>query len=155
MWQTYLAVKPLWLCEVTYINTGAQLYADSSFVFTCKTCLHQTAKPLSNALFSLPNLCLHQIQRKTVGGRHLWIFTWSENGEVFFFQAVWERTIRYSLCNVHKTKPTQNPCWQKETTSLTVCTALPPGTSTGSPAPPALQHQHWVKVWTKWFCSLL
>lgn len=24
---------------------------------------------------------------------------------------VWERTISYSLYTVHKTKPTQNPCW--------------------------------------------
>lgn len=119
-------------------------------------CLHarhvciRLVKPLSNALCRLPNLCLHQIQKKTVGGRQLCIFTWSEHRLFFFSKLFEERTIRYSLYNVHKTKPTQNPCWREETTSLAVCTALPPGTSSGSPAPPTLQHQHQVKVLTKW-----
>lgn len=73
--------------HIIHVNTEAQFYVDISFIFTYKTCLHQTSKYLNNALFTAPNLCLHQIQKKTVGGRQHWMFTWSEN-RGSFFQAV-------------------------------------------------------------------
>lgn len=73
--------------------------------------LHQTREPLCDALFRLPNLFLHPVQKKTVGGKQHWIFYMVRKKGLFFFQVVWERTISYSLYTVRKAKPTQNPCW--------------------------------------------
>lgn len=119
--------------QATNMNAEAELY-DDGFTFTCQTCLRQTHKPLIDALFRLPNLSLHPVQRKAVGGEQRWIFTCSGKRDSFFSLSCLRRTRSFILCTVHKTKPTQNPCWH---TSLTFCAALPPGAFIASPAPRA------------------